>query len=527
MHQRLKLLMPVLVLGLIVIFSNPAAAQTTTVDCGISSTPVSRGIESDHTAEIGDILVSCQNGTVAGDTTQALLTLEYPVIITTNDAHDFPVNIFNPTGVFSTGTHAVTISNVDPENGIVAIEVDDPADGLMTWADGEIGTFQLDGVLVSLLDAPDDIEVQISLTAGAGFFVPATQDVATVLRDPLPALDELSLNDDDVNCNGDEDEDDLAILFSNGELHPANDCFTFRVREDFIDAFRSDAFGQINGGDSSDPQTIDLEFNGLPVGLEIDQGECDIYELDGTGPGHPLFDLGGDDPLTAEDNVWELEVGDLNPADLADVEGVLISCAPTAFDIDDDELPLATGEVTVRATMRLEGDALDDGDVFEDSTDGGEIPRFEEAWTEELTVIRIPAASTTMLLPFGTTFGGEFFTTIAIANTTYDPWEEEGVEEIDGTIHFYFFPSGEDCIEWESIVIAAGETYAVFLDDILAEAGFSGDFSGYVFAVANFTNAHAVAYITDFGGFAAAAPFMVLRSPFTDGRNTTDEFGFF
>ncbi len=242
---------------------------------------------------------------------------------------------------------------------------------------------------------------------------------------------------------------------------------------------------------------------------------------------HPLFTLGGDDPLAADDNVWELEVGNLGPMDLADTEGVLITCPLGSFDIDDDELPLPTGDVTVRATLRTEGDALEsDGDPFLIGDDA-EVPRYEEAWTEELTVIRIPAASTTMLLPFGTTFGGEFFTSIAISNTTYDPWDEEGVEEIDGTIHFYFFPSGEDCIEWESIVVSAGETYAVILNDILAEAGFSGDFSGYVFAVANFTNAHAVAYITDFGGFAAAAPFFVLRSPFTDGRHTTDEFGFF
>ncbi len=182
------------------------------------------------------MLVTCQNGPIAGATTQALFTLEFPAVITTDIGHvPSPVIIANEAGApFTPAGTIVTVYNVDNENGIVAIEILATA-----WAVNELASFQLDGVLVSLLDAPSDMQVQISLTAGAGFFVPASQDVATVLRDPLPGLDELSLNDDDVICNGDDNEDDLAIVFSNGEFHPNNDCFTFRVREDFIDAFQS------------------------------------------------------------------------------------------------------------------------------------------------------------------------------------------------------------------------------------------------------------------------------------------------
>jgi hypothetical protein len=71
--------------------------------------------------------------------------------------------------------------------------------------------------------------------------------------------------------------------------------------------------------------------------------------------------------------------------------------------------------------------------------------------------------------------------------------------------------------------IASGVTFSVLLSQLLAAAptgcNFASGFTGYIFAVANFTDAHAAAFVTDFKRFTSGQNVLVLPPPALPGNN--------
>jgi hypothetical protein len=94
-----------------------------------------------------------------------------------------------------------------------------------------------------------------------------------------------------------------------------------------------------------------------------------------------------------------------------------------------------------------------------------------------------------------------------------------------GKITFYFYPQTGSSFSLDtsanpsvgmgldsSGVLKAGGTYTVLLSDLLAAAGASSDFTGYIIADMPFTNGHGQYFISDFAYFTNGALALVMGS---------------
>jgi len=165
------------------------------------------------------------------------------------------------------------------------------------------------------------------------------------------------------------------------------------------------------------------------------------------------------------------------------------------------------------------------------SATGALIPRFADLATCEsgtVTVVNIAGSTTTLLIPYAQT-NLAYDTGIAIANTTTDPGTAamgftQAVRQ-GGTITFYMYPQGGGSPIVYSTSTAGtpgtgldstgalltGRLYTVLLSEILTKAGVA-DFSGYIFIVTGFTNAHGEFFISDFDKFTHGAVMLVVNN---------------
>jgi hypothetical protein len=164
------------------------------------------------------------------------------------------------------------------------------------------------------------------------------------------------------------------------------------------------------------------------------------------------------------------------------------------------------------------------------SATGSLIPRFADLATCEsgtVTVLNIAGSTTTLLIPYAQTYLG-YDTGIAIANTTTDPGTAamgftQAVRQ-GGAITFYMYPQGGGTpIVYTTSTgspgtgldgtgsLLTGRLYTVMLSEILTAAGVT-DFSGYIFVVAGFTNAHGEFFISDFDKFTHGALMLVVNN---------------
>jgi hypothetical protein len=144
------------------------------------------------------------------------------------------------------------------------------------------------------------------------------------------------------------------------------------------------------------------------------------------------------------------------------------------------------------------------------------------------TVLTILSANTTLLVPYFV-FGGGYNTGLEIANTTADPGAvamgfASGALPQAGTIRFYFYPQAAGVAPFNYTTtagspgaglssdgtLASGKIYTVMVDQLLTAAGKTGDFSGYIFAVCNFTSGHGQYFISDFEFFTNGALMLVV-----------------
>jgi hypothetical protein len=166
-------------------------------------------------------------------------------------------------------------------------------------------------------------------------------------------------------------------------------------------------------------------------------------------------------------------------------------------------------------------------------------------------VINIIPSTTNVLIPF-VSIGGGFDTGFAFANTTSDPYglANGGARSQSGPVTVYFFPvtgnafcvttlgtatlpasGGTGAVNCTTLPlnvgqgdstgnIAAGSSWVVLGSQILASVTGSTPFTGYAFAIANFTNAHVTAFVADAtfsGKFSSGGPMLVLPNPAISG----------
>jgi len=524
--------MPLFVMGIILGLSSVASAQYT---CAITATPTSRATATGHTETTGDITVTCTAPAGAAAASTAVYNIDYGVSVTNGTA--FPLG--RPITLATTGILAVgsSIGTINTTGGTVPINV--PAQPACVG--GCVGTATLSGALVSLAGTGKTSLVStLSLaTPGAGYQVNGAADSTTVVSTVLPGI-----KDPTISATG----GGTAVLAANGTSFDTT--FGIDITETYVDMYREAAqfnctpatsgittpvcgtvFAgnpQNNGADTQ----IRLQFNNVQPGVVLSGCGATATKADGTAS--TLMPVVSS--TTVDQFVPTITINFNGPADLSQIETVTFSC--TGISTVGATFPLTGGAITVQATLAPTGAALGALGALLTNSTTGQVPRYAQTLqpATALTVVSIVPATTNLLVPFAVA-GGGFDTGIAISNTTADPFGVAGggATPSNGTITYTFFPNGGSSFSFTtgaagtptgnggltSGSLNAGNTYSVLLSELLKAAGKGPAFSGYVFIVSNFTNAHGVSFATsNFDGkFTSFSPMLVLPPPAGFSRN--------
>lgn len=513
----------------VILVMGMATSAFAQISCDVASAPVSRAVNIGHTEQVGDLIFNCTGGTVA--TTTGVITINYPGLtsITNNQTNPVihPITISNATGGFS-GGGAPTIASVSNTTGQIVISVPGQSPPAAT------SSFTLTGVLASLVGTGlTSLNANISVNPGSGLLIGAGQNVATVITNivgqPLSASAQTL----------------PALYFSGtGGAFPGRDNTVFTITENFIDFFRNGGAGNQYVAASHDTQLL-VKFSGLPAGSFLTgctatgtgalAGFVSVVTAPTSGNTNLLLDLAAD-------------------ANLGVVESITVTCtglnAPTT-------LPTTATTVTATVEAAPVGTAFCTGagvgsamGTFVCVAPGtratplaGAVPRFASTPVSIGIVLQFTPNTTTMIIPYAVADpaavppAGTFDTGIAIANTSTDVigtgsiFGANGASPQPGTITFNFFPedgAAAGRFSFTTPSIPAGASYVVNVSEILKAAGRTAAFSGYIIAVANFTNAHGAAFV--YGGVAAnrltsATEVLVIPSPVTNPRTATGGIG--
>ena len=506
MQLRFKLFMPLLAVAMIFGLSNAAYAKVT---CVFSTSPLPRATLTAHADPVGAMRFDC-TAIDALPTTAQTMSIDIPGVIVTND-DDLPEGSDDAEIRFSATTadlfavSAPTLIGIDNSGGTATILVAMPAIAVPVAAD--IDSFQIEGVLVSIADSGIGFPVN-AVVGVTGTDFTLTGNNLAVLNNALDGLEPLDL---DFN----------AVIFGDGYIF--EDEFEFDIDEGYFDLFQD--FLQFNSGFATDDGAGDqgvqilLDFDDIPAGIEWN--DC-----------HPVFSGADFDDILFDTDTINMDDDQIvitfdNPNQFTS-DGFTVHCGDLI--IDDDDFTGDPGTATVRATLFPTGDALDDGDIWPDIDDDGWVPRYEELFTDEIVVLQVIPNTTTMLVPFAST--DNLYTVLGISNTTKDPFGDDGAVPQDGVITFYFCPPGSDeWLVWSTAdnpgiglgqesdgLILSGSTYLVNVQDILGDLGVQGPWTGYIIAVADFTQAHGAGYITDLAGITAKASLIGIENPLLDPR---------
>lgn len=517
---KTKLFLPLFVI-LVMGMATSAFAQ---LNCDVASTPVSRASATGHTEQVGDLSFTCAGG--ATQTFPAVITINYPGLANiTNNTTNPTIHPIVITGLTGFPGGAPTVTSVSNTTAQIVIQI--PAQPAPAVAN----TFTLTGVLASLVGTGlTSLQANVSVNPGSNVLITAGQNVATVITSVQPTP---------ISAAG---QAAPALYFSGtGLAVPGRANTVFTITENYIDFFRNNSVTQYATA-THDTQLL-ITFSGLPAGAFLTG--CGAVANPGTLGVNVVTAPTGGAP-----NVLLLDFGpDLN---LGVVETVTVTCtglnAPTT---------LPTTATTVTATVT----AAPIGTAFCTSPAGttgsatgtfvcvssgtnalpgaGAVPRFANTPVSIGTVLSFTPNTTTMIIPYAlgdpsaSPPAGTFDTGIAIANTSTDVvgtasiFPAGGANAQTGTITFSFFPNdgvAANRFSFTTPSIAAGASYVANVSDILKAAGRTASFSGYIIAVANFTNAHGMAFV--YGGTAAgrltsASDVLVIPSPILSARNLT------
>jgi len=400
----------------------------------------------------------------------------------------------------------------------------------VSFISGSVVTFDLDGILLGVNGKSGEIDATLTETSGsvniAGQVVPVITSVTGPIVDPAVltgAVPSLVATQNTVAVAGVGNvapSSGPAVLNSNGTALKGN--FTIKIQENFPEMWQNSA--QYNGGGvfpaspASNTQ-VNLIFKNVPAGLNISNCVASVTDSTGTTSttsGQPNVSSSS---ITAASNI--LTVSFVNAMDLINTDALWVTCASVSQ--GSATLPLPTSPVTVQAEMGPLGAALSSLNAALTGLATGLIPRYQDTPqpANGITVIVFPPSATTLLITYAVVVPG-FNTGIAISNTTTDPFGPNGggATPADGTILFTLFKNDGTSKSFTTATVKSGTTYAANLSDILSSAGFGTTFSGYIFAQANFSNAHGAAtiYDTASGHAALSTPVLVVTS---GGQNIT------
>jgi hypothetical protein len=386
-------------------------------------------------------------------------------------------------------------------------------------------TFDLSGVLLSTNGKSGEVDAVLSEQSGsvnlAQSVVPVIGAVTAGLADPVvpstlpsgvtgaPGL---------ATVTGGP-----AVLNSAGGAIKGN--FTVKIAENFASMLQS--ANQYNGGiggvfpsSTSSNTQVNVVFKNVPAGLNI--SGCVVTLTDSTGTATTATAAGSvvasQNAVTSASNTITLNVN--GNMDLTAIDVLWLTC--TSVGAGTATLPLPSAAVTVQVELGPLGTALTSLGAAQTGLSTGLIPRYQDVLqpATAVPVILFPPSQTTLLVTFAVVVPG-FNTGIAVSNTTTDVFAGNGgATPTDGTIVFTLFKNDGTSKTFTSPTVKSGTTFAANLSDIIATAGAGPTFSGYIFAQANFPQAHGAATIYDTGSGHAAlsTPVLVVQS---GGANVT------
>jgi hypothetical protein len=500
--MKITKLMPVLAVLLVFGLANTAFAQ---LSCGVASTPVSRDTDTGHTEVVGDLIFNCLYG--GTPTTTATITVDYGVVITNSTSYPTgkPISILpGPTGV--------SISSVNNPGGQVVVNVNPQAANL---------SFTLTGVLASLNGSgKTNLQANVSVSPGTGVLISAGQNVATVVTTILPGIKAPALTSTNPPSSG--------LILTTGIAVTTG--FSVKVDENYIDMYRSQ--NQYNappippnvaGTQATNSVILQFAFSNIPTGITLNG--CTVSATSGS----PSI-IGGQTTITAATNVFQVQF--TSDVSLTTIDTVTFACTGVSV-ASSVTIPMAPANIQLTVTLAPTGTALGSSNTVQTSPTAGQIPRYASnpLPSPALTVFSISPAQTAMLIPFAVVNASGYDTGISIANTTLDPFTSVNgnARAQSGTVTFTFYPqTGAACTITPSGttvgtgfssggVIDAGRTVTVLASELLRSAPASAacptTFTGYVFAVTNFTQAHGASFVSDFRSFTSASPVLVLPPP--------------
>jgi hypothetical protein len=524
MQLKTKYLMPVLTAVLMAGLSTAAFAQES---CSVASTPVSRDTATGLTEVAGDLTFTCTYGGTA--TTPATLTVLYPgATITDSTAYPAgdPIHVTNVVGLVA--PTAVTVTNTTSTGGQVVISLP---------AETASGNFTLTGVLLSLTGVTAPLNVNVSASPGNGVLIVAGQNVATVITNILPGIKDPKLTSATV----------AGSVLSSGIVITAG--FSVDITENYQDMYR--AATQFDAGNATQDTEVLLTFNNIPTGVTL--GGCTATDIDPLGAAATM--TASSATLTSTANTETLDF--TSAVDLVNVDTIRFAC--TTFTVGTTAtVPFAAGSlpITMTATLAPTGAALSSTSTVLTTATTGQIPRYtaNQQPATPLVVISLIPAQTNLLIPYAITNSGGYDTGIALANTTADPFGGKTLGSAiatSGTLSLSFYPqTGTACTlttatgsttpaSFSTSPISAlgvgldasgnlksGGTWVVLLSQLLgaapAAAGCpaANGFTGYIFVVANSTEVHGSAFISNFSSFTSATNVLVLPTPATTLRST-------
>jgi hypothetical protein len=411
--------------------------------------------------------------------------------------------------VIGLGTLAATSSTIGPVN---------PTTGV-TFTTGTVSTFDLDGVLLGTNGKSGEIDASMTETSGnlnlTSTVIPVISAVTAPLVDPIVATSIPSAVT--TNTGLAAGQGGPALLNSAGAAIKGN--FTVKVAENFASMWQSAA--QYNGGgvfpaSPSSSTQVNFIFKNVPNGLNISGCISTLTDATGTtsNPGTAAgAAVASANSISAASNI--ITVNFSNTVDPTAVDVLWLSC--TSVSSGSATLPLPSAAVTVQAEMGPLGTALSSLGGAQTGLATGLTPRYQDTPQPAtgLPVILFPPSQTTLLITYAVVVPG-FNTGIAISNTTSDPFGPSGggATPTAGTITFTLFKNDGTTKTFTTASIASGTTYAANLSDILSSASFGPTFSGYIFAQANFPQAHGAAtiYDTSSGHAALSTPTLIMTS---------------
>jgi hypothetical protein len=456
----------------------------------VSSSPVTTVACCGQTERSGDITLTPILSTA--NTVTGTVEVIYPVPITNPLPYapgpSAPSVIAVSTGGTAPGVSINSVSNDATGKGIVVFNINA----------GGTGSYfiTLRGVRVNVSDKPAGSLNLVATLAAVNNYLTAGEVETVVIRfiaQPLAA------------------PRDLAPVTINGVTGAQNNTTTtLTISEGFLDAFGVTA---VTDPSQNISKMIRLKVSAVPAGVTvtfpINAGNFQLASAAGAISATAAALTSLNTPVS----IYYRVMTDTDPQTLENF-AVTITVGNTA------PYPLAAGAVTVTAHI-----APIDTNFIQTL-----IPRYADlpdCETASATIVTIFGASTTLLVPYATTYLG-YDTGIAVANTTTDPTTAkmgftQAVKQT-GKVTFYLYPqkggapivyttasdSPGDGLDTATGNLPTGQLYTVMLSQIIDKKGVS-DFAGYIFIITDFTNAHGEYFISDFLTFTHGALMLVVN----------------